>query len=429
MILIITDSHYKERGKGMKSRSKNSDGISEVVSVILVIALMLVLAMVVYALIFGNISLKQTSRVAATAGTIDLPLDAGTSTQILYAMPSAGERYYLKGQSNIPSNYPVVSFMLKDPQGNSYQTTGQYSTSSPNQYGKSLFIYRDTGLNFRVTDSLQAIKSAPQRIKPISPHGEWTIIMIDNTANVPLTEMKVRLGAGSVSLFNPLAALMTWTNTGEYVNSSGYKIPFTNYGVNTIAGPGSLKAYSFNGTGAYIQGSDNPDVTFTGDMGISFWMQPTASGVNSYHEILGKGSNGDLNDNYDLFIIDQKLWFEWTDEGSGQMYHIMTNNNMAWGSPPSWNYATFTVNSGTPKIYFAGVEQPISYYSGNTIGTSPLADPVVVNLKADTNPITIGKQNYIGNEMYYQGNMSEVAYYNRALSETEIINNKNNFII
>jgi len=52
-------------------------------------------------------------------------------------------------------------------------------------------------------------------------------------------------------------------------------------------------------------------------MGISFWMQPTASGVNSYHKILGKGSNGDLNDNYDLFIIDQKLWFEWTDEGSG----------------------------------------------------------------------------------------------------------------
>jgi len=52
-----------------------------------------------------------------------------------------------------------------------------------------------------------------------------------------------------------------------------------------------------------------------------------------------------------------------------------------------------------------------------------------VNLKADTNPITIGKQNYVGNEMYYQGNMSEVAYYNRALSETEIINNKNNFII
>jgi len=70
-------------------------------------------------------------------------------------------------------------------------------------------------------------------------------------------------------------------------------------------------------------------------MGISFWMQPTASGVNSYHKILGKGSNGDLNDNYDLFIIDQKLWFEWTDEGSGQMYHIMTNNNMPWGSPPS----------------------------------------------------------------------------------------------
>jgi hypothetical protein len=46
-----------------------------------------------------------------------------------------------------------------------------------------------------------------------------------------------------------------------------------------------------------------------------------------------------------------------------------------------------------------------------------------VNLKADNNPVTIGKQNYVGAEMYYQGNMSEVTFYNRALSGTEIANN------
>lgn len=252
-----------------------------------------------------------------------------------------------------------MSFVLKDPQGNSYQTTGQYFTTSPNQYGKSLFIYRNTGYNFLVTDNLTNIP--PQSVKPTSPLGEWTITMIDTIAKVPLTEMKVRLGTGNSSFFNPLAALMTWTNTGEYVNSSGYKVPFTNNGVNAITGPGFLKAYSFNGTGAYIQGSDNPDVSFTGSMGISLWMQPTTAGSNGYHEILGKGSNGDVNDNYDLFIIDRKLWFEWTDKVTGQMCHIMTNSQVWDGSSPSWKYVTFNVDSGTPSIYFLTEQNKTSH--------------------------------------------------------------------
>ncbi len=116
----------------MKRKNTNSTAVSEVVSVILVIALMLVLAMVVYVMLTGALTLKQTSRVAATAGIVKLPLDASTTTQILYALPAAGDKYYLEGQSNIRSGSPVVSFVLKDPQGNSYKTTGQYSTTSPN---------------------------------------------------------------------------------------------------------------------------------------------------------------------------------------------------------------------------------------------------------------------------------------------------------
>jgi hypothetical protein len=162
-------------------------------------------------------------------------------------------------------------------------------------------------------------------------------------------------------------------------------------------------------------------------MSISLWLQPTAAGTNGYHEIVGKGSNGDVNDNYDIFIIDKKLYFEWTDRDTGQIYHIMTNNPVNWGSPPDWNYATFTVGSGVPKIYFAGTEQPITYYQGNTLA-SPVIPPVEVKLKADNNPISIGKQNYPGNEMYYAGNMSEVSYYNRALDTSEITHNNNNYL-
>ena len=91
----------------MKMKNMNTHGISEVVSVILVIALILVLAMVIYTLLFGSLSLKQTSRVAATAGTVSVPTGA-TIIPIMYAQPASGDKYYLLGQSGIPSGYPVV---------------------------------------------------------------------------------------------------------------------------------------------------------------------------------------------------------------------------------------------------------------------------------------------------------------------------------
>jgi hypothetical protein len=372
--------------------------------------------MVIYALLFGSLSLKQTSRVAAKAGTIIVP---DTSIPIIYAQPSAGDKYYLLGQANIPSGYPVVYFTLRDPSGTGYQTSQTITTSSANQYGTPLFIYRDD-YGYHVTNAGTMIAFNKSNLKPFA-RGEWTVTMYDQVASVPLTEMKVRIGSDS-PWFNPLGGSMVWTNFGQFINKSGYLVPFTNYNVGNFTGPGGMRAYSFNGVNSYIQGVDNPDLTFTGDMGLSFWLQPTAAGTNGYHEILGKGSNGDVNDNYDLFIINQRLWFEWTDRNTGQMYHIMTNNPVAWGSPPNWNYVTVNVNSGTPSIYFAGVQQPVTFYQGNTVG-SPAIAPVPVNLKADNNPVTIGKQNYVGAEMYYQGNMSEVTFYNRALSGTEIANN------
>jgi hypothetical protein len=49
-----------------------------------------------------------------------------------------------------------------------------------------------------------------------------------------------------------------------------------------------------------------------------------------------------------------------------------------------------------------------------------------MNMKDNNNQITIGKQNYPGAEFFYAGNMSEVSFYNRALSLSEITVNKNN---
>jgi hypothetical protein len=432
----------------MRYIQKNSDGVSEVVSMIIIVALLLVLVMVVYALFFGSISgyLKPTYRVAATAGTANVPLGTSDSTQILYARPAAGDKYYLSGQSNIPSGYPVASFILYDPSGHAYNVQTLSYSSSANQYGTPLFIYQDQNFNMYATDSQQQVLNRSATIRSFA-NGLWTIKMIDNTANVPLTQMTVNIG-GSGSSINPLAGSTTWANgSWNLVNSSGYQIPFTNYGVTPLPGPGGPNAFYFNGS-SYVSGQDNAGLDFTGDMSLSLWIDPTtansalSSSGSNWGNLVGKGSinsAGQENDNYQLAQMGNQLYFEWGDTSTGQHYNIVTPTGSLTNS--QWNYvAVTTTASGAPEIYINGVAQPYTLSNSNTplynvIGgcTNPPSCSSLpsgfsgVKLDNVNNGITIGKQNAAApNEFYYTGGMSQVTFYNQAITQTSVANNYNN---
>jgi hypothetical protein len=415
----------------MKGMPHNSSAISEIIAEFLIIFMIILLAAVGYVVFSGSIPfLQKTSLVAASAGVSYIPVDATTTMPVFNVLPSAGDRFYLTGQQNIPGGAPSVSFLLIGPDGTFAKTSLADYSGADAAYGKTMYLYRDMrGGGFWVTDTMET-NNKQKYMLPLKG-GAWTIKMIDDTANVPLVEMTASI-TGNGSTPNPLAPTTIWTNETNMTltNSSGYPIPFTNYGVTPFVGPNGLQMFKYNGTGAYILGADNPDLTFTGDMSISLWMQPTsAAASNSATAIVGKGTTGDANDNYDMFITSGKLYMEWSDKNTGQMYHIETQAPISWGSPPSLNYVTFTVASGVPSIYFAGVQKSINYYLGDNPGAGQIAGPPwpVVNLKPDNNPITIGKQNYPGAEFYYAGNMSEVSFYNRALTQPEITANTNNY--
>ncbi|MCX6681638.1 MAG: LamG domain-containing protein [Methanoregula sp.] len=393
----------------------------------MIIFLIILLASVAYIIFGGSIPfLQKTSLVAASAGVAYIPIDAKTTIPVFDVLPRAGKEFFLTGQQNIPGGAPSVSFLLVGPDGSNMKTSLADVSGTGNLYGKSLYLYRDMrGGGYWVTDSMQT-NYKPNYLLPLRG-GDWIIKMIDDTANVPLNEMTVFI-TGNGSIANPLAPKTIWTNTTNITltNSSGYQIPFTNNGVIPFTGPNGLKAFQFNGSGAYIQGANNPDLSYTGDLSLSLWLQPTPAGVNGYHQLVGKGAQSDTNENYDMFIINQRLYLELTDRNTNQVYHIMTNTAMTWGSPPSWNYVTMTINSGSPTVYFAGNPVPVGFYQSNVPGNNPIAS-VSMNLKDNNNPITIGKQNYPGAEFFYAGNISEVSFYNRALSPSEITANKNNY--
>jgi len=434
----------------MKIKNTNVNALSEVVSVILVLVLVVVLAMVVYALFFGSISgyLKSTSLVAATAGTVNVPLGTSDSTQILYALPASGQKYYLSGQSNILPNYPVASFVLNDPSGNNYIVKTLNYSASANRYGTPLFIYQDQNYNMWVTDSQQKVLAAASQIRPFA-NGIWTIKMIDNTANVPLTQMTVNIGSNGGGSINPLAGTTTWANgSWNLVNSSGYEINFTNYGVTPTTGPGGTNAFYFNGS-SYVSGQDNAGLDFTGNMSLSLWIDPTtatsplSSSGSNWGNLVGKGSidsSGNENDNYQLAQMGNQLYFEWGDTSTGQHYNIVTPAGSLTNS--QWNYvAVTTTANGAPEIYINGVAQPYTLSNSNTplsnvIGsctnppsctTLPPTFPGVV-LDNVNNGITIGKQNSASYPFYYTGSMSAVTFYNQAITQSAISNNLNNYL-
>jgi len=413
----------------MKYIRKNPEGISEVTSVILVIALVLILAMVIYALFFSSLGnfLKPTSRVAATAGTAKIG-----NGSILYALPQQGDKYYIQGQSpsKIPAGSPVVYFVLKDPSGNSYQTTSSGVSDTANQYGKPLFLYEDKWGNYHYTDSIQNISI--DQIKFLA-HGVWTITMYDKTAGVPLTEMKVNVGSDSAPT-NPFLPNYTLCLTGV-CGSSGSGVANNSYNITYGSGPGGMTAMHFNGINSNISIPNNPDLTFTGDMSISLWMATDTTGSTpaNWHTVLGKGQiiGGVENDNYQLVTIGNDLYFEWNDP-SGQHYHVSTTGLNPL-SNNQWGYVTVVVNGGTAggvTIYNNGNPVAVQYYNNNNPYPwegAPMASPPVVNLKANSLPTNVGVQADPSNPFYYKGDIGNLAVYNRALSASEIQHNYNTY--
>jgi len=414
----------------MKKQMINNDGISEAVSVILVISLLLILAFVVYAMLFGTISLKPTSRVAAYAGTSTVPLGISIPPmQIIDTRSISGDDYYLKGQPNIPAstaNLAVVSYILKDPKGVSYPVVPTLLSSKANKYGTPLYIYKGQNSVIRVTDNLASISNAPTQVFPFAL-GNYQITMVDNTANVILNIMDVKVTGNATP--SSVVSLPSGPLLNVQPNSS-----WTMYGgVTNRTDPSGLTIYTFDGTSGYLRGQSNVAQSFTGNLSLSLWMKPTTAGnsvsdTSDWHTIIGKGVlNGGSSefDNYQLTQIGNKLYFEWTDAANtANHYHIMTTSTPVQAGQNG--YATVTINAGVPTIYYNGVAQPINYYKSNYPTDTTTISPVLVNMMNNNNDLLTGKQNGpVGSEFFYKGDMSEIGLYNRALTPEEIAYNLN----
>jgi len=403
--------------KKMKNRYADS-GLSEVTSVILVIALILVLAIVVYVLVFGAFNpnyTKKTVYVGATAQVTDIPRSSSLTDHVLTLLPKSGDPFYFTGQQSSGTSGTRTTLQLQRPDGGTVYPRTSSLTGNP--YGKQLYIYPNNSGSATMCDYDASTTLPSSSLRPMTT-GTWKVQLIDEEQHVVADSFDLLMHEGSTSL----------PSAGGFVSGMFRSdcSPYTQtiYGslTNRTDGPNNMSYTHFNGINSYMSIANDPGLSMTGDMAISLWMRPTD--VSSFHQIIGKGSVNtatDENDNYQLFQVGNNLVFEWNDAVTNTHYQAITTSGPL---STNWNYITADVSGGTVKIYNNGVAQPLVYNQGSDPSSPNLGTTSPgVRLKATSNPVTVGKQNSGTWPFYYSGDIGSLSLYNRALTPTEISQN------
>lgn len=402
-------------------------GLSEVVGVILMVVLLIGIAIIVFTLIMGGVILQPKSAFIASEARMTEVMRSGVPVQLVTLQIKEGEPFHFVGQTGNPGG-ARVQLRVTSPDGRTLVPDAS-GLSGP-LTGRTLYIYPSSSrlssqCDFIVSDRL------PGGVLRDMIAGVWTIQLIDVDANILISsDSRARITRGSISY-------------PRIEGSPGYGCiyradctllcPGGNPGVNGTTGPPMNMTYlTFGGTN-YVSYPHDPSLSYTGDLSISLWLQPNR--LTGLQQVIGKGTlSGSTQEdkNYDLYLVDRRLYFEWDDRVTNTHYHIMTDGN-AVTSTTDWTYITMVVENQQPVIYVNGIAQPFSYYQSNNPGQAKITNPALyppVNLKENENPLFIGRQQASNPQHYYyfRGNIGNFALYNRGLTENEIAANLDNYL-
>ena len=170
-------------------------------------------------------------------------------------------------------------------------------------------------------------------------------------------------------------------------------------------------SFIFDGTNdQIIVASDVLDIGLS-DFTIKVWFKTNSSANGSF--IANQVSNGWNGFNY--WISNGQIYCV-VDWGNSQQYGAIITT--ATYNDNTWKEAVFVMNGSTVsnwKIYINGslVNKSLAFESQPTLSGLGISNNV---------PLTIGTREFGG---FYNGNISQVQIYNRALSATEVMQNFN----
>ena len=411
-----------------KKSGKAEMGVSDVIGTILIIVLVIGLAAVIAAFLMPGF-LQKSVYIASEVGTVDVGQSGGTAIEVLSVLPEAGEPFHIIGQKNAAGG-ARVSVKALSPDGRIMSPDG--SSLSGNLYGKQLYIYPSEKPGAQPCE-LNISETLPTYNLREMVHGKWIIQFVDEDAHIlvmsnsdgvitrGVTSLPKVAGSPGDLMFRADCSLLPNSSFGNQPNRAALFNSTMN-----------MFYRSFDGSTQYYQYPNDPSLVYTGDLGISMWLQPMALGdpasSANWHTIIGKGvlnADGSEYDNYQVVAIGNVLYFEWNN-ADGTHFHSQTNG--AALTQGAWQYVTVNVQkNGQPQFYVNGVLQPSQVWTGN-VPNAGSTSTATVNMLDTNNPVKIGKQNAgPPNEFYYNGNIGNIALYNRALNTNEIQQNLQNY--
>ena len=395
-------------------------GVSDLIGTILIVILVIGLAAVIAAFLMPNL-LHKSAYIAGDVAATSIVQPNGQPIEVMTFLPQAGDPFYVIGQKK-PQGGSPISVRVLSPDGRKITVNCTDITGNP--YGKNLFIYPANRPGAGPCD--MCINETPPSgaMRPMTI-GKWTLQLIDEESHIlAMSRPDINITKGTTSL--PRVGGMLGGNV-YYSDCTVITPNVATAAINSTPGPGNMSYRTFNGAGQYMEYPNDPNLRFTGDMAISIWLQPQDLGDpgNSgyWHTIIGKGilySNSTEYDNYQLVAIGNKLYFEWNN-ADGSHYHTQTD--AAALTQGAWQYVTVNVQqNGQPQLYVNGVLQASTTYTGN-VPNAGSATPATVTLQDNNYPVKVGKQNSDSQPFYYEGNIGNLALYNRPLTTNEIQQN------
>jgi len=405
-------------------------GVSETVSVILMVVLVIGIALVLWSVFMGYPSmLHHTVYIASEAKAEEIMQPGGQPMEVVALSIKEAEPFHFAGQEP-PVTGKEVLIKVVTPDGRTLYPTPFIKGGSLE--GKTLYIYPNSSgyssyCNYIVSDTVPI-----GRLRPFAT-GTWVIQLIDPEANLLISsDDRARIRRGTTSY-----ALAGGTPGGGVFRTDCTPLSYSingNPALHNTGSPMNMSYLSFDGVDDWIAYADDPTLTYTGDLTISIWLNPKNVGSpNQYmsseywKQVIGKGqqiSSSTEDKNYDLYLIGDRVYFEWDDRVTGTHYHVMTDAPAI--SADTWNYVNLVVEGGTPKIYVNGESKPYSYYQSNVPGNNRITNPSQVpqiQLKDNSYPMTMGKQSSTTWPFYYKGDIGSFALYNRGLTQEEIQEN------
>lgn len=201
--------------------------------------------------------------------------------------------------------------------------------------------------------------------------------------------------------------------SGNPLDYSGEGNDGTNNGSTIVKIPNGKRARSFNGTDNYVEISDSPELR-PQNLTLSVWLKPTGTHLNS-GRIIEKTWNAGVAPTFASYIFrwgneaagdeddNGKIYFDIGYSGGTSKVFTTTND-----FNDKWTHVVGTYDGGNIKIYVNGILENTTALSNNIVYTA--------------HPLYLGR--YGGAiPLFYEGDMSDVILWNKALSAEEIKQN------